>query len=74
VSGESFGIPVTNDETTGATGVCVHCGKQIEEGLLMKGLRIGGRVSTGVPTWRSVDRGWGSARCAEAVGKAHAPA
>ena len=59
---------VTNDDTTGRTGVCGACGQRVEEALLLKGLmvrdRAGHRVpSPGIPTWRRLDRGPGSAKC-----------
>lgn len=71
-------MSVTNKETTGRTSYCIVCGKHIEEALLLKGLAIADKAghavpSPGVPTWRSTDRGWGSARCATAPDAKHAP-
>jgi hypothetical protein len=74
-------MPVTNDETTGRLSVCVRCGEDIEEALLLKGLMV--RVSpdpavpkqpsAGIPRWRRLDRGPGSARCAHTADGMHVP-
>ena len=71
-------MTVTNDETTGRTGVCRHCGSPIEEGLLLKGFMVRGpndtRVpSPGIPTWRRLDRGPGSAKCNATADGRHEP-
>lgn len=74
-------MTVTNDETTGRTGTCKHCGHQVEEGLLFKGMvlnRTAPRgtppvVSPGVPTWRRLDRGPGSAKCPASPSLRHDP-
>lgn len=72
-------MPVTNDQTTGATSVCQACGSEIEQALLLRGLMIrdrhGRRVpSPGIPTWRRLDRGPGSARCYRSDTARHVPA
>jgi|GEM_PF-1518606 len=73
-------MPVTNDETTGRTSVCQACGADIEEALLLKGLMVrrgpaGARVpSPGIPTWRRLDRGPGSAKCNAVASGQHQPA
>ncbi len=75
-------MTVTNHETTGRTSLCSACGLAIEEALLLKGLRTavvapdGARSYTespGIPTWRTLDRGWGSARCPASPTRAHLP-
>lgn len=74
-------MTVTNDETTGRTGVCDLCRQPIEEALLLKGLmvwqdkehRLPKVPSPGLPRWRRLDRGLGSARCDIAPDGAHHP-
>lgn len=74
-------MAVTNDETTGRESRCVACGERIEEALLLKGLRIrnvddptGPKVpSPGIPRWRRLDRGFGSARCEDTLTGMHVP-
>ncbi|GAB2613655.1 hypothetical protein GCM10027067_26520 [Pseudactinotalea suaedae] len=72
-------MAVTNDETTGRTGTCVHCGHALEEALLLKGLMVRDRPgqpeypSPGRPTWRRLDRGPGSARCPASPTQWHDP-
>ena len=73
-------MSVTKDETTGETSVCTVCGEAIERALLMKGLvlkrdRRGNpmQFSSGVPTWRRLDRGHASAVCPTAPGHVHVP-
>lgn len=62
-------MTVTNSETTGRTAICQHCGRTVEEALLLKGYR----GSPGIEMWRTLDRGYGSARCAEAGSTFHVP-
>lgn len=74
-------MPVTNDETTGRMSVCIRCGHRVEEALLLKGLMV--RVSKnpdapkepspGIPRWRRLDRGPGSARCTHTDDGVHVP-
>lgn len=72
---------VTNDETTGRVSVCTVCGQAIEEALLLKGLMVrrsknrrAAKVpSPGIPTWRTLDRGAGSARCRRSSSQQHVP-
>lgn len=73
---------ITNNETTGRVSICTACGHHIEEALLLKGLMIR-RVmdgkptrvpSPGVPTWRRLDRGPGSAKCNVTQDGQHVPA
>lgn len=74
-------MAVTNDETTGRESRCVACGERIEEGLLLKGLPWrnpddpdGPKIPCpGIPRWRRLDRGPGSARCEETVTGEHVP-
>src|SRR3546814_5035642 len=74
-------MSVTNDETTGRTGTCRHCGQQLEEGLLLKGMvmnRTAPRgtppvISPGVPVWRRLDRGPGPAKCIASPTLRHDP-
>ncbi|MCR6703141.1 MAG: hypothetical protein NVV66_18535 [Cellulomonas sp.] len=71
--------PVSNDFTTGRLSRCVACGREIEEALLLKGLRVrpkGGGPSVpspGIPRWRTLDRGPSSARCASTADGQHQP-
>lgn len=74
-------MPVTNDETTGRTSECTACAAPIEEALLLKGLMMlnpsdpkGPKVaSPGIPRWRRLDRGPGSARCPRTSDGQHVP-
>lgn len=74
-------MPVTNNETTGRTGVCDLCRQPIEEALLLKGFMVWQDKkhekpkvpSPGVPMWRRLDRGPGSARCAASMDGRHVP-
>lgn len=74
-------MPVTNDPT-GRRSTCTTCGQEIEEALLLKGLRqryVDGdgrekyRVTNGVPKWRTLDRGFASTVCAADPTKEHQP-
>lgn len=74
-------MTVTNDETTRRESRCVACGERIEEGLLLKGFPrrdpddpTGPKVpSPGIPRWRRLDRGFGSAKCEDTMNGQHVP-
>jgi hypothetical protein len=66
-------VAVTNDPT-GRVSTCAGCGAEVEEALLLKGLRVRepdpknpGRLllrrSPGIPVWRTLDRGHACAVC-----------
>lgn len=74
-------MTVTNDPT-GRVSTCTRCGAHVEEALLMRGLiqpvrlpsgNVVRRPSPGVPVWRTLDRGHGSARCPLDVTGLHQP-
>lgn len=75
-------MTVTNDPT-GRRSTCTRCGAEIEEALLLKGMRdryvdpkdgrVKYRLTTGVPTWRTPDRGHGSAVCPSSTDRVHQP-
>jgi hypothetical protein len=74
-------VVVTNDEMTGREDYCARCGERIEEALLLKGLMVRKskdpdvpkEPSPGIPRWRRVDRGPGSARCTHTADGVHVP-
>jgi len=73
-------MTVTNDPT-GRRSTCTVCGQEVEEALLLKGLRTRvverGRemftTSKGVPVWRTLDRGHACAVCPGSSDGRHQP-
>lgn len=75
-------MAVTNDPT-GRRSTCTLCSAEVEEALLLKGLRSTERdpktgrafqrVSNGVPVWRTLDRGHACAVCPSAADGQHQP-